>query len=613
MSLTGYNFYGNQNIENQNNQDGLTGITYNENNDETTIDNNVLITLPHTLTLNNYNVDTEIQSLKISYTALTGVTYNSETDTTQIDNNVTITTGKNLIVDERNILNELNLINSTITDISFNNESNETLIDNNVNITGEYLKIGTRIILDELDTHQYNLTNITFNDIDTTNIGNNVVISTDKNLIVNDRNILSELDTHQTSLDSHQSNLDTINTNLTDITYSNVENRTTIWNNLYVFDMDIKNSIEKLQADAISSLSYDAANNLTICNSNFKITGDLNMDLGVLYNSVSVICNYLQTKINFSYVDINYDLGFTNLFNTYLQAGSYYIDYFQPNGSVNYHLKDASNNSVFYKLDGNGLNMGHQDITNINNVTIENNLSIPSYSNVTSELNNINTKINSFEEYNQVITIVDDFLEFPQSSSIKWDAQGSSPVYLGQSLQNHPGILYLTANSTYNNSGIVPTNTYPLFSFNDIVSIDFVFKPSSSDTLLTLQFGLSENYTTFTNSVFWQFTNTGPGYYQAMINNSSVYTASSLNSSPAPPPFSGNWLYCKITNVGSGNCDFYIINFNSGYDATFNYRGGAISSSSLLSPIVKITNTTSAVKYIQLDYLSIKYKANRMP
>ena len=78
----------------------------------------------------------------------------------------------------------------------------------------------------------------------------------------------------------------------------------------------------------------------------------------------------------------------------------------------------------------------------------------------------------------------------------------------------------------------------------------------------------------------------------------------------------GNWNQLTIINTGNGDCKFELCSANNPNDKTvfayYNYSGGHLTG--LVSPIAGIWETSSGnnnAKNILVDYISIKYLANR--
>ena len=74
---------------------------------------------------------------------VSGISYNTNEDLTTIDNNLTITTGKNLLLGTTNVLNTLNAINQTLSGITYDLPNDITYINNDVILhTGNNLWFG---------------------------------------------------------------------------------------------------------------------------------------------------------------------------------------------------------------------------------------------------------------------------------------------------------------------------------------------------------------------------------------------------------------------------------------------------------------------------------------
>jgi hypothetical protein len=117
-----------------------TGITYDINNDTTTIDNNLAIPSGKTLTLGSTNVNSFITDTNTFINAATntlqGIVYTSGNDTTTINNNVSIT--GNLLVQGMNIKAEIDALETSFTTgtLTSTNLTTGTLnVTNQINMT----------------------------------------------------------------------------------------------------------------------------------------------------------------------------------------------------------------------------------------------------------------------------------------------------------------------------------------------------------------------------------------------------------------------------------------------------------------------------------------------
>lgn len=136
-----------------------TGITYNNSNDSTTIDNNLIISSGKTMTLDSTNVNSFINNTNTFITAasntLQGINYTSGDDTTTINNNVNIT--GNLIIQGMNVKAEIDALETSFT--------TGTLTGTTIN-TG-VLNVGNQINMTNptvSNRYIYNLGGLTFSD-----------------------------------------------------------------------------------------------------------------------------------------------------------------------------------------------------------------------------------------------------------------------------------------------------------------------------------------------------------------------------------------------------------------------------------------------------------------
>lgn len=93
----------------------------------------------------------------------------------------------------------------------------------------------------------------------------------------------------------------------------------------------------------------------------------LNLSNNNLTNANNIIGQHFITQSNIYYADTN--PSYSDGLNTYLSDGTFYVNYFRPNGKQIWHFKDASNNSVLFNLSANGFSNATNIDFGISNLT----------------------------------------------------------------------------------------------------------------------------------------------------------------------------------------------------------------------------------------------------
>lgn len=162
--------------------------------------------------------------------ALTGITYNINNDTTTIDNNLTVSSGKTFLIGTTNIINSLNNINSTLSGISYDQPNDLTTINNHVILpNGNNLLLGSINVKTSIENSNLKLSGISYDSTnDTTTIDNNLIVS--KSLIVNGNDINAQINALETSFTTGTINSTDLTT--THLTIKDVNNnKTTLTHN----------------------------------------------------------------------------------------------------------------------------------------------------------------------------------------------------------------------------------------------------------------------------------------------------------------------------------------------------------------------------------------------
>jgi len=255
-----------------------TGITYDNTNDITTIDNNV--TINNDLIVGTTNIGSSISTIENDVTdletATTGITYDNtgNIDLTTIDNNVTI--NNNLSLPSHSDVDQaITDLETATTGITYASGSDTTTIDNNVTINNDLI-VGSTNIGSTVSTLVTNTSGITYAiGSDTTTIDNNVTIN--NNLIVGSTNIGSSISTPSnfitagTDLEWSGSTLNfTGGSNTTGITYDDtagadlttISNNVTITKNVEVESNLLLTGSEKVLGVDDSGVGYIKLKNL---------------------------------------------------------------------------------------------------------------------------------------------------------------------------------------------------------------------------------------------------------------------------------------------------------------------------------------------------------------
>lgn len=627
-----------------------SGITYTSGTDLTTIDNNLTISTGKILTLNGYNVHNALNNQVNKTTGFTRPTIG----TTAFTDNITTPL---LTVNNRNILTEIDSLITSKATISYV----DTQVANLVNSAPTTLNT-----LNELATALGNDAN--FSTTIATQIGNLQLLKADKLLVDASFNMVD------TSINGVSSKLDAV-------TYQNgiflIDDNCTISGSQFnVNNRDILLELDNANNTAVKTtgISYDAEFNETIANCTFNANNKNIYDVSSL-SSIGINGTYINTKANISYTDTTLSTPYSQYgMNTFLSNGMMWYDYYFPNGSVNWHLRDGSNVDSYFQLGAYGLDLQKKEcklgILTLNDTSTTDKITINYTANelfhncdyradtaislrfknssgqkITQQFNYYGLNMSNSSLLNVqklhffdgltfdsdtlgrmyediytlyadetgtgIISINDDFIEeFNNKKFCVWTNPGTGTASGISSVIHHPGIVRLAANS--GTVGIIPSNSNFGFFWGDIASIDFVFKCHTDDFSQLISLGLTTSYSSFSNSIMIQY-ESPYNFFYGKVNDLIITPPLALNNTSmgyVPPPYSDKWLYGRITNTGNG-ATFYLKSTQHSIDVIGTYTS-TISSSDLLFPIIKLNNTNNVSgKYIDLDFIGIKYKSLR--
>jgi hypothetical protein len=269
---------------------------------------------------------------------------------------------------------------------------------------------------------------------------------------------------------------------------------------------------------------------------------------------------------------------------------NYYIPLVSSNGTP----EIKTNASISYNINNNTLNL--ENLSTINP---------PSCSATPVNSNDLINKayLNSFVgDYTQG-WIYDDWITGDASGSLNWNIdKPANASIIASDASGHIGILRLNASSNGNVSGITLNFiSGNVFNYSNIKSVKFIVKPFS-DLHSGNEFvfiGLSNGYNAITNDSVGFYKNQGSGWVYVMnratINTNVYYTL--------PVDIQKKWILFEIEITN--NIPIFYITIENGSRQVACAPGTTITTTTLVSPVIRQTSNSIDVDYIDLKYSGI--------
>ena len=247
-------------------------------------------------------------------------------------------------------------------------------------------------------------------------------------------------------------------------------------------------------------------------------------------------------------------------------------------------------------------------------------------SNVTQLISDVNAIPDNLDNFNRSILIADDFAAGYISLQKTQTGFGGGPEWSNRStnsynsndraetqdsIAGHPGIVRLYIASSINDDTAVLLGLRRLpctWGDTEKVEIIYMVPDGQSQYNFTVEIGFGESKD-LNNSAIIRCQNNDN--YTFEINRGSPSATSAVAGIRK-----NKWMMLTITNTGTGNCLFTLKNMTDNTTESYNYTGGALSMSALITPWVGLRNrsgtTPSSNRMLFVDYMSIRYKcANR--
>jgi hypothetical protein len=199
--------------------------------------------------------------------------------------------------------------------------------------------------------------------------------------------------------------------------------------------------------------------------------------------------------------------------------------------------------------------------------------------------------------------IYDDWITGDASGSLNWNVdRPANASIIASDASGHIGILRLNASSNGNVSGITLYFIIGnVFNYSNIKSVKFLVKPFS-DLHSGNEFvyiGLSNGYNALTNDSVGFYKNQGSGWFyvmnRAIINTNVYYTL--------PVDIQKKWILFEIEITN--NIPIFYITIENGSRQVACAPGTTITTTTLVSPVIRQTSNSIDIDYIDLKYSGI--------
>ena len=307
-----------------------------------------------------------------------------------------------------------------------------------------------------------------------------------------------------------------------------------------------------------------------------------------------------------------------------LQNKNGYIDVPNTSSQLQIRVRDGTNN-IQTTTFSNGI------ITNPKTIIAQGVDILNSLTSLQNQITTLSTTTSS-KTSTDIIQIIDDFNgNFPtiNGSSVfdgvlTWTNQGNTAIGGTTTVKNHPGLLFGQTTTVLSQARIQLIPTPMICTFNEFVSVEWIFRYNSLSTNVDIAFGVGSNLDLSTAVYAWQYTGL---LYKPVVNGKTLPPEPAIVSGYVGN-FTGNWVRVKIEAVGEGLI-FTLNNLDTGenmsqivpkkYEITVNGTIGKTeiidgsNVSSLCSPIFRLRNSTNGSVInnsvnIHIDYMSFCYR-----
>ena len=235
---------------------------------------------------------------------------------------------------------------------------------------------------------------------------------------------------------------------------------------------------------------------------------------------------------------------------------------------------------------------------------------LPENSNNTKVVNAeyVDRAFTNLNGYNGNFDITDDFLTGLSNNPVQWTntLTGSATGAITTSTLNHPGQFRFSLSTTVGSSSGITMSSSSIFTDN-LTSVEWVWKYNTNYNNPVIQIGYANGINTFTVSAVFRL-QLSPSSYQVVVNGTALYTFSTTGLTGN---LFGKWLYGKIeTNYNVGTQKFTLKNLTDNITETFTHS--ALVTSSLITPVCKISQLGSTIATLDVDYCRFKYTTTRI-
>lgn len=235
---------------------------------------------------------------------------------------------------------------------------------------------------------------------------------------------------------------------------------------------------------------------------------------------------------------------------------------------------------------------------------------LPENSNNTKVVNAeyVDRAFTNLNGYNGNFDITDDFLTGLNNNPVQWTntLTGSATGAITASTLNHPGQFRFSLSATVGSSSGIAMSSSSIFTDN-LTSVEWVWKYNTNYNNPVIQIGYANGINTFTTSAVFRL-QLSPTSYQAIVNGTVVFTFSTTGLTGN---LFGKWLYGKIeTDYNVGTQKFTLKNLTDNITQTFTHS--ALITSSLITPVCKISQLGSTIATLDVDYCRFKYTTTRV-